>query len=335
MAVNGFSGAVGNTPLIELRKLSLELRRRVLGKAEFLNPGGSVKDRAARGIVDDAEARGALKPGGTIVEGTAGNTGIALALVANERGHKSIIVVPDDQSREKIDLLRIYGADVRVVPAVAFTNPENYYHIARRIAEETRGAFWANQFENVANRRAHEATTGPEIWEQSGGRLDAFVAAAGTGGTIAGVASALKSRKNDVLTVLCDPMGSALYNYVNTGELVPEGDSDLEGIGIKRIVANFEGAPIDRAIRVTDAQAIEMAHWLLEHEGVFIGGSSGLNVAGAATIARELPEGSTIVTILCDGGNRYLSRIFNDAWMRENNFTRGRTLAEILRIRPD
>jgi cysteine synthase A len=335
MAVNGFSGAVGNTPLIELRKLSLELRRRVLGKAEFLNPGGSVKDRAARGIVDDAEARGALKPGGTIVEGTAGNTGIALALVANERGHKSIIVVPDDQSREKIDLLRIYGADVRVVPAVAFTNPENYYHIARRIAEETRGAFWANQFENVANRRAHEATTGPEIWEQSGGRLDAFVAAAGTGGTIAGVASALKSRKNDVLTVLCDPMGSALYTYVNSGELVPEGDSDLEGIGIKRIVANFEGAPIDRAIRVTDAQAIEMAHWLLEHEGIFIGGSSGLNVAGAATIARELPEGSTIVTILCDGGNRYLSRIFNDAWMRENNFTRGRTLAEILRIRPD
>src|ERR1700735_1921921 len=217
MVVSGFSGAVGNTPLIELRELSRELGRRVLGKAEFLNPGGSVKDRAARGIVDDAEARGALQPGGTIVEGTAGNTGIALALVANERGYKSVIVVPDDQSPEKIELLRAYGSDVRVVPAVAFTNPENYYHVARRIAEETPGAFWANQFENMANRRAHEATTGPEIWEQTG--IDAFVAAAGTGGTIAGVASALKGRSGGILTVLCDPMGSALYNYVNGGNL--------------------------------------------------------------------------------------------------------------------
>ncbi|MGA7353858.1 MAG: pyridoxal-phosphate dependent enzyme, partial [Candidatus Cybelea sp.] len=219
MVVSGFSGAVGNTPLIELRELSRELGRRVLGKAEFLNPGGSVKDRAARGIVDDAEARGALQPGGTIVEGTAGNTGIALALVANERGYQSVIVVPDDQSREKIELLRAYGSDVRVVPAVAFTNPENYYHVACRIAQETPGAFWANQFENIANRRAHEATTGPEIWEQSGGRIEAFVAAAGTGGTIAGVASALKARREEILTVLCDPMGSALYNYVNNGEL--------------------------------------------------------------------------------------------------------------------
>ncbi len=210
MVVSGFSGAVGNTPLIELRELSRELGRRVLAKAEFLNPGGSVKDRAARAIVDDAEAREALQPGGTIVEGTAGNTGIALALVANERGYKSVIVVPDDQSPEKIELLRAYGADVRVVPAVPFADPENYYHVARRIADEMPGAFWANQFENVANRRAHEETTGPEIWEASGGRIDAFVAAAGTGGTIAGVASALKSRRNDILTVLCDPMGSAL-----------------------------------------------------------------------------------------------------------------------------
>ncbi|MGC1379670.1 MAG: cysteine synthase A [Candidatus Baltobacteraceae bacterium] len=330
MVVSGFSGAVGNTPLVELRELSRALGRRVLGKAEFLNPGGSVKDRAARSIVDDAEARGALQAGGTIVEGTAGNTGIALALVANERGYRSVIVVPDDQSREKIELLRAYGSDVRVVPAVAFTNPENYYHVARRIAQETPGAFWANQFENVANRRAHEATTGPEIWEQTGGRIDAFVAAAGTGGTIAGVASALKARREDVLTVLCDPMGSALYNYVNSGELKPEGDSDLEGVGIKRLTANFEGAPVDRAIRATDAQAIAMAHWLLEHEGIFVGGSTGLNVVGAATIARGLPAGSTVVTILCDGGARYLSRMFDDAWMSENSFAKVQTLNEIL-----
>lgn len=333
MVVSGFSGAVGNTPLIELRALSRALGRRVLGKAEFLNPGGSVKDRAARGIVDDAEERGALQPGGTIVEGTAGNTGIALALVANERGYKSVIVVPGDQSREKIELLRAYGSDVRVVPAVAFTNPENYYHVARRMAEEIPGAFWANQFENIANRRAHEATTGPEIWEQTGGRIDAFVSAAGTGGTLAGIASALKRRSAGILTVLCDPMGSALYNYVTSGNLIPEGDSDLEGIGIKRLTANFEGAPIDRAVRATDAQAIAMAHWLLEREGIFVGGSSGLNVVGAATIARVLPAGSTVVTILCDGGGRYLSRIFNQDWMRENDFVKAQTLDAILDAR--
>ncbi len=318
-----FSDAVGATPLIELRALSHELGRRILGKAEFLNPGGSVKDRAARAMVDDAETRGALKSGGTIVEGTAGNTGIALALVANERGYKCIICVPNDQSQEKIDLLRVFGADVRVIPAVAFTNPENYYHVARRIAGEMPGAFWANQFENTANRRAHELTTGPEIWEQTGGRIDAFVAAAGTGGTVAGASIALKARNEKILTVLCDPMGSSLYNYVNNGKLEPEGDSDLEGIGIKRLTANFEGAPIDRAIRATDAQAIEMAHWLLDHEGIFVGGSSGLNVFGAARIAKELPEGSTVVTILCDGGQRYLSRIFNDAWLREQGFRSG------------
>jgi cysteine synthase A len=330
MVATGFSGAIGNTPLVELRELSKQLGRRVLGKAEFLNPGGSVKDRAARGIVDDAQTRGTLRPGGTIVEGTAGNTGIALALVANERGYNSVIVVPDDQSREKIELLRTYGADVRVVPAVPFTNEDNYYHVARRIAEGLPEAFWANQFENVANRRAHEETTGPEIWEQTGGHVDAFVAAAGTGGTIAGVAFALKARSGAVLTVLCDPMGSALFNYVNDGELKPEGDSDLEGIGIKRLTANFEGAPIDRAIRKTDGEAVAMAHWLLEHEGLFVGGSSGLNVVGAATIARELPAGSTVVTILCDGGARYLSRIFNDAWLRENGFRKRQTLNAIL-----
>lgn len=317
-----FSDTVGATPLIELRALSRELGRRILGKAEFLNPGGSVKDRAARAMVDDAETRGALEPGGTIVEGTAGNTGIALALVANERGYRCIICVPNDQSQEKIDLLRVCGADVRVIPAAPFTNPENYYHVARRVAEETPGAFWANQFENTANRRAHELTTGPEIWEQTGGRIDAFVAAAGTGGTVAGTSMALKARNPKIFTVLCDPMGSSLYNYVNVGKLEPEGDSDLEGIGIKRLTANFEGAPIDRAVRATDAQAIEMAHWLLDREGIFVGGSSGLNVFGAVRIAKEFPEGSTIVTILCDGGQRYLSRIFNDAWLREQGFTK-------------
>jgi cysteine synthase len=325
-----FSGAVGNTPLIELCALSRALGRRILGKAESLNPGGSVKDRAARGIVDDAETRGVLQPGGTIVEGTAGNTGIALALAANERGYGCIIAMPNDQSQEKVDLLRVYGADVRLVPAVPFTNPDNYYHVARRTAEATPGAFWADQFENPANRRAHEASTGPEIWEQTGGTIDAFVAAAGTGGTVAGVSLALKARKSDVLTVLCDPMGSALYNYVNNGELLPEGDSDLEGIGIKRLTANFTGAPIDRAIRATDAEAIAMTHWLLEHEGIFVGGSSGLNVLGAARIARELPAGSTVVTILCDGGSRYLSRIFNDEWMHQNGFARPASLEALL-----
>lgn len=315
-----FSDTVGKTPLIELRALSRAVGRRILGKAEFLNPGGSVKDRAARGMIDDAEMRGVLQPGGTIVEGTAGNTGIALALAANERGYACVICIPDDQSPEKIDLLRVYGADVRVIKAVGFANPENYYHVARRIAEETPGAFWANQFENVANRRAHETTTGPEIWEQTGGRIDAFVAAAGTGGTVAGTSTALKERDARILTVLCDPMGSSLYNYVNNGTLEAEGDSDLEGIGIKRLTANFEGAPIDRAIRATDGDAISMSRWLLAHEGVFVGGSSGLNVLGAVRIAKELPPGSTVVTILCDGGGRYLSRIFNEAWLREQQF---------------
>ncbi len=326
MIAPGFSGTIGNTPLIELRALSAAIGRHVLGKAEFLNPGGSVKDRAARGIVDDAEKSGALRPGGTIVEGTAGNTGIALALVANERGYGCTIFVPDDQSQEKIDLLRAYGADVRVVPAVGFANENNYYHQARRAAEAIPGAFWANQFENTSNRRAHEATTGPEIWLQTGGRIDAFVAAAGTGGTVAGVSLALKERSAKVQTVLCDPMGSALFHYVNDGELTADGDSDLEGVGIKRLTANFKDAPIDRAVRATDAEAIGMTHWLLAHEGLFVGGSAGLNVVGAARVARELSEGSTVVTILCDGGGRYLSRIFNDAWLQENSFTKPRNL---------
>lgn len=314
-----FSGTVGNTPLIELTRLSRELGRTILGKAEFLNPGGSVKDRAAKFIVDDAEERGALRPGGTIVEGTAGNTGIALALVANERGYRCIIVIPDDQSREKIELLRTIGADVRVVPAVPFTNSENYYHVARRIAEQTPGAIWADQFENPANRRAHEETTGPEIWEQCEGQLDAFITSAGTGGTLAGVALALKKRDPRIVVGLCDPMGSALYAHVTNGTLDVEGESTVEGIGIKRVTRNFAGAPIDRAMRVVDRDAIEMAHWLLRNEGLFLGGSAALNVVGAARLARTLPEGSRVVTILCDGGQRYQSRLFNQAWLQEND----------------
>jgi len=319
MICNGIFGTIGNTPLIELPKLSAAIGRRLLGKAEFLNPGGSVKDRAARGIIDDAERRGKLAPGGTIVEGTAGNTGIALALLGNARGYRTIICIPDDQSEEKYALLRGFGADVRVIPAVPYTNDENYYHVARRTAESTPGAFWADQFNNTANRDAHAATTGPELWEQTGGRLDAFVAAAGTGGTLAGTSLALKDRNPNIRTILNDPHGSSLYSYVKSGTLETQGDSNAEGVGIKRIVANFEGAPIDDAIRTDDRAMVEMAYWLVREEGLFIGGSAALNVAGAARYAMTLPEGSVVATILCDGGERYRSRLYNRAWLEEND----------------
>ena len=318
---DGFAGAIGNTPLIRLPKLSAAVGREIFGKAEFLNPGGSVKDRAARGIIDDFEARGLLAPGGTIVEGTAGNTGIGLTLVGNARGYRSIIVMPDDQAPEKYALLRTYGADLRVVEAAPFTNDANYYHEARRIAEATPGAVWANQFENTANRDAHERTTGPEIVAQTGGRLDAFVAAAGTGGTLAGTGRALKAHDPAIRVVLCDPYGSALYNYVKRGELVAEGDSNAEGIGIKRITANFAGAPVDDAVRVDDRAMVEMAHWLVREEGLFLGGSAALNVVGAARYAATLPAGSRVVTILCDGGDRYRSRIYDAAWLAQNDVT--------------
>jgi len=304
-----------------LPKLSAALGRTIVGKAEFLNPGGSVKDRAALGIVDDAERTGRLQPGGTIVEGTAGNTGIALALLANARGYRAIIVVPDDQSSEKIAMLRTYGADVRIVPAVPFTNPENYYHVARGIAERTPGAAWSDQFNNTANRDAHYATTGPEIWNAIGGELTAFVAACGTGGTLAGAARFLRERKPDVRVVLCDPYGSSLFEYIHCGTLGFEGESNAEGIGIKRITDNFAGTPVDDALRVDDRTMIEMAHWLVREEGLYLGGSASLNVAGAARYARTLPPGSTVVTILCDGGERYRSRIWNDAWLTENHCT--------------
>lgn len=315
----GFAGTIGDTPHVVLPKLSAALGRTIVGKAEFLNPGGSVKDRAALGIVTDAERTGRLAPGGTIVEGTAGNTGIALSLLANARGYRAIIVVPDDQSPEKIALLATLGADVRVVAAVSFTNPENYYHVARRIAEETPGAAWSDQFNNTANRDAHYATTGPEIWNAFGPALTAFVAACGTGGTLAGVSLFLKERHPGVRVVVCDPYGSALYAHVHCGTLDVEGDSNAEGIGIKRITANFAGAPVDDALRVDDRTMVEMAAWLLREEGLYVGGSAALNVAGAARYARTLPPGSTVVTILCDGGDRYRSRLWNPAWLAEND----------------
>ena len=319
MIRTGFQGTIGQTPLIELPKLSAAIGRRLVGKAEFLNPGGSVKDRAARGIIEDAERRGALARGGTIVEGTAGNTGIALALLGNARGYRTIICIPDDQSEEKYALLRAFGADVRIIPAAPYTNDDNYYHVARRTAVEIPGAFWADQFNNVANRLAHYTTTGPEIWAQTEGTLAAFVAAAGTGGTLAGTSMALKERNPKIRAVLNDPYGSALYSHVKCGTLEVEGDSNAEGVGIKRIVANFDGAPVDDAIRTDDRTMVEMAHWLVREEGLFLGGSAALNVAGAARYARTLPEGSVVATILCDGGERYRSRLYNRAWLEEND----------------
>jgi cysteine synthase A len=316
---SGLSDTIGNTPHIVLPKLSAALGRTIVGKAEFLNPGGSVKDRAAKGIVDDAEARGVLAPGGTIVEGTAGNTGIALTLIGNERGYNVIIVVPDDQSPEKFDMLRTFGADLRIVEAVPFTNDNNYYHVARRIAAETPGALWADQFNNTANKHAHYATTGPEIWNAFGPSLTAFVAACGTGGTLAGTSAYLKERLPNVRVVLCDPLGSALYSFVKRGVLEPNGDSNAEGIGIKRITENFKDAPVDDALQVDDQTMVEMAYWLLRNEGLYVGGSAALNVAGAARYARTLPEGSTVVTILCDGGDRYRSRLWKQVWLDEND----------------
>jgi cysteine synthase len=314
----GLFGAIGNTPLIRLANLSATIDRTILGKAEFLNPGGSVKDRAAKFIIEDAERNGRLPPGGTIVEGTAGNTGIALSMLGNARGYSTIIVTPDDQSSEKIELLRTLGADVRLVPAAPFTNPENYYHVAQRIAQATPNAIWADQFNNLANFQGHYATTGPEIWSACGDQLDAFVASAGTGGTFAGVSRALKERKPHILTVVADPLGSALYSYVKHKTLDVEGDSVIEGIGIKRVTDNFAGAVVDDAMRIDDATMIEMAYYLLRKEGLLLGGSAALNVAAAARVALRLPPRSTVATILCDGGNRYLSRLYNPAWLSEN-----------------
>ena len=319
-ARRGFSGTVGNTPHIVLEKLSARIGRTIVGKAEFLNPGGSVKDRAALGIIDDAERSGRLAPGGTIVEGTAGNTGIAIALLAASRGYRAIIAIPDDQSAEKIAMLRIFGADVRVVKSVPFTNEQNYYHVARRIAEQTPNSIWADQFNNTANRKIHEATTGVEIWDAFGTSLTAFVTASGTGGTLGGVSRALKARNPLVKTVAADPMGSAIYSFVKTGELASEGDSEVEGIGIKRITDNFKDTPLDDAVRVEDRAWIAMSQWVLHNEGLYLGGSAALNIVAAARYAKTLPKDSVVCTILCDGGERYRSKLYDGAWLAQQGF---------------
>lgn len=320
--VSGFCGAVGNTPLIEIQSLSKITGCRILGKAEFMNPGGSVKDRAALGIVQDAIRSGRLKPGGTIVEGTAGNTGIGLTHVGHALGFKTVIVIPETQSREKIDYLRAIGADVRPVPAVPYSNPENFNHVAKRLADEIPNAVWANQFDNVANRQIHQSTTGPEIWQQTGGQMDAFCAAVGSGGTLAGVASYLKSQKASVRAVCVDPYGAAMYSHFKYGHLNDvTGGSITEGIGQIRVTANIAGAPVDDALRIPDAPILEMVHYLSRCEGLFLGSSAALNVLGAVQVARRLGPGKTIVTILCDGAGRYLSRLFNDQWLAEKGLT--------------
>ena len=306
---------IGNTPLVRLLKLGRDLPCPVLVKVEFFNPGGSVKDRAALGILLEAEASGALEPGGTVVEGTAGNTGIGLTHLCNARGYRSLIVIPDTQSAEKIGLLRSLGAEVRTVPAVPYRDPNNYVRLSGRIAAETPGAVWANQFDNLANRRAHFNSTGPEIWQQTGGAVDAWVAATGTGGTYAGVALYLKQQNPAVRCVLADPHGSALHSWASRGELVSEGSSITEGIGNSRVTANLEGAPIDDAVRIDDQTALETIYQLLWQEGLFLGGSVGINVAAAVETARRLGPGHTIVTVLCDSGDRYRSRLYDAEWL--------------------
>jgi cysteine synthase A len=306
---------IGNTPLVRLSGPSAATGCEILGKCEFMNPGGSVKDRAALSIVEDAEAQGLLKPGGVIVEGTAGNTGIGLALVGNAKGYRTIIVMPETQSREKMDTLRALGAELVLVPAAAYSNPGHFVHTSRRIAEETENALWANQFDNISNRMAHIRTTAPEIWAQTGGRIDGFTCAAGTGGTIAGVGLGLKAQSEDIVIALTDPHGASLYSYYETGELKSEGSSVAEGIGQGRITGNLEGAPIDTQFRISDAEGLEQVHRLLMEEGLCLGLSSGINVAGAMALARALGPGKTIVTILCDSGLRYLSTLFNPEWL--------------------
>ncbi|HEV2509536.1 cysteine synthase A [Bosea sp. (in: a-proteobacteria)] len=321
---NGVVEAIGNTPLIKLKRASQETGCEILGKAEFMNPGQSVKDRAALAIIRDAEKSGALRPGGVIVEGTAGNTGIGLALVGNALGYRSVIVIPETQSQEKKDMLRLAGATLVEVPAVGYVNPNNYVKVSGRLAEElakteANGAIWANQFDNTANRQGHIETTGPEIWQQTDGKVDGFVSAVGTGGTLAGVAIALKNFNPKIRIALADPMGAALYAYYTTGELKAEGSSITEGIGQGRITKNIEGAPVDVAFQIPDEEAIPLCFQLLEEEGLCLGGSSGINVAGAIRLAKEMGPGHTIVTILCDYGTRYQSKLFNPEFLRSKN----------------
>jgi cysteine synthase A len=313
---DGFVGAIGNTPLIRLRGPSELTGCEILGKAEFLNPGGSVKDRAALYIILDAEKRGLLEPGSTIVEGTAGNTGIGLALVGNARGYKTVIVIPETQSQEKKDMLRLCGAELREVPAVPHKDPNNYVHVSQRLAKE-RGAFWANQWDNTANREGHILSTGPEIWAQTNGEVDAFTCAIGTGGTLAGVSIFLKAKKKNIRIAIADPLGAAMYSWFKQGKLESTGSSITEGIGQGRVTRNIEGAPVDDAYQISDAEALPLVFSLLKSEGLCLGGSSGINVAGAIRLARDLGPGHTVVTILADSGTRYQSKLFNPAFLRE------------------
>jgi len=313
---DGLLGAIGNTPLIRLRRASEATGCLILGKAEFMNPGGSVKDRAGAAIILDAQSRGALKPGGTIVEGTAGNTGIGIAVVANALGYRTVIVMPETQSQEKQDALRLLGVDLRLVPAKPYSDPGNYVRLSARIAEDM-GAFWANQFDNLANREGHRITTGQEIWRQTDGGVDAFTCACGTGGTLAGVSLALKAHKPGVRIVLADPEGSGLYGWVRLRDLTVQGSSVTEGIGQSRVPGNLEGVEVDDAVRIPDTEALEQVFDLVQHEGLALGGSSGINVAAAIRIAREMGPGHTIVTILCDGAARYQSKLFNPQFLRD------------------
>jgi len=313
-----FVEAVGHTPLIKLRRLSDETGCEILGKAEFMNPGGSVKDRAARAIVLDAERRGVLRAGGTVVEGTAGNTGIGLAHVCNARGYRCVIVMPDNQSPEKYTLIEALGAEVRRVKAVPYSDANHYQKVAGRLAQELPDAIWANQFDNVANRTGHYQTTGPEIWQQTDGRLDAFVTASGTGGTIAGVSTYLKERDARIRTVLADPPGSSLYEYIRHGVVKATGSGSItEGIGIGRVTANLQGAPIDDAVHIEDAETVRYVYRLLREEGLFVGSTSGINVAAAVHVAHQLGPGHRIVTMVCDTGAKYLSRLFNREWLAQ------------------
>lgn len=318
IVADGLISAIGHTPLIRLKGASALTGCEILGKAEFCSPGGSVKDRAGLAIIRDAEARGLLKAGGTIVEGTAGNTGIGITLVANALGYKSVIVMPETQSREKIDFLRMIGADLRLVPAKPFKDPGNYVHVSRRLAEEL-GAVWANQFDNLANREGHRATTGPEIWAQTSGKVDAFTCACGTGGTLAGVGMALKAKNQNVKIVLADPEGSGLYGWVKNGDLAVSGSSVTEGIGQSRVPGNLEGAAIDDAVRITDPEALQQIYDLMIHEGLSVGGSAGVNVAAAIRVAQQMGPSHTIVTMLCDSGARYQSKLFNPEFLRSKN----------------
>jgi cysteine synthase A len=313
--------AIGRTPLIALRAASEATQCRIFGKAEFMNPGGSVKDRAALAIIRDAERKGQLRKGGAVVEGTAGNTGIGLAMVASALGYRTVIVIPDTQSQEKKDTLRLMGAELVEVPAVPYSNPNNYVKYSGRLAEEIaktdpNGAIWANQFDNVANRQGHYETTGPEIWDELNGELDGFVSAVGSGGTLAGVGFALKERDRGIKIALADPPGAALYSYYTTGTLKAEGSSITEGIGQGRVTANLEGAPVDMAFQIPDSESVSIVFDLVEYEGLLLGGSSGVNVAGAIRLARELGPGHTIVTLLCDSGARYASKLFNPEFLR-------------------